>query len=420
MNPFTRRDLLKNSAALAALSSVGWYPKMARAAEGERKFIFFWAGGAWDTTTVFDPHHGSDNVSMDDETYTRTLGGVAHTAGDDRPSVSRFFERWGHKAAVINGIDAKTVGHDSGTKLTLTGTSASSYADWPTTLAALGQGEYPLPNLVFSGPSYPGTYGSAVVRAGGGTLLELIDGSITGEADLEAPSFETPADSMIDAYVHSRVNQFAEAYDTVAGQTRERSQAMLESMERTMELEGRRFEAGLSSLGTSLLAQSIKAAEMMRLGISRTAMITIPGGWDCHGDVTVNAGQFEDFFEALDQLMDHLHNTPGLHTRWLSDEVTIVAMSEFGRTPLVNGGGGKDHWPYNSAMVVGAGVNGGRSIGASDDALVGLPIDLRTGLQSDTGELLGSENLGVALLKIGGLDPEKILPGIEPLEALIK
>jgi uncharacterized protein (DUF1501 family) len=420
MNPFSRRDLLKNSAALAALGAIGWRPGMARAAQGERKFIFFWAGGAWDTTTVFDPHHSSDYITMDDDTYSRTLGGVTHTAGDDRPSVSRFFERWGHQAAVINGIDAKSVGHDSGTKLTLTGTSASSYADWPTTLAAMGQGEYPLPNLVFSGPSYPGTYGSAVVRAGGGTLLELIDGSITGSADSEAPSFETPADSMIDAFVHSRVTQFSEANDAIAGQTRERSQALLESMERTMELEGRRFEAGLTDLGSGLLAQSIKAAEMMRLGISRTAMISIPGGWDCHGDVTVNAGQFEDFFGALDQLMDYLQNTPGLHTRWLADEVVVVCMSEFGRTPMVNGGGGKDHWPYNSAMVVGAGVNGGQNIGASDDGLIGLPIDFQTGRQSDTGQMLGSENLGVALLKLGGLDPEKILPGIEPLEALIK
>ena len=225
---------------------------------------------------------------------------------------------------------------------------------------------------------------------------------------------------MIDAFVHSRVTQFAEAHDSIAGQTRERSQALLESMERTMELEGRRFEAGLSDLGSSLLAQSIKAAEMMRLGISRSAMISIPGGWDCHGDVTVNEGQFEDFFGALDQLMDHLENTPGLHTRWLADEVVIVCMSEFGRTPMVNGGGGKDHWPYNSAMVVGAGVNGGRSIGATDDALVGLPIDFQTGRQSDNGQMLGSENLGVALLKLGGHDPERILPGIEPLEALIK
>ena len=37
----SRRDLLKNSAALAALAAIGWTPDMARAAVGERKFIFF-------------------------------------------------------------------------------------------------------------------------------------------------------------------------------------------------------------------------------------------------------------------------------------------------------------------------------------------------------------------------------------------
>ena len=416
---WTRRQLLENAALAGALASIGWHPNMARAAEGEKKFIFFYAGGAWDTTTVFDPHHGSDFVSMDDDTFTQTLGGLSFTAGLDRPAVSRFFERWGHQAAIINGIDAKSVGHDSGRKLTMTGTSASSYADWPTTIAAMGNGVYPLPHLVFSGPSYPGTFGSAVVRAGGGTLLDLIDGSITGAADQAAPSFEVPADTMIDAFVHSRVTAFSNRQAKTPGNGRERALALLESTERSMELEGRRFEAGLSDLGNNMLDQSIKAAEMMRLGLTRTAMISIPGGWDCHGDVTVNAGQFDDFFDALDQLMDHLATTPGLQASWLIDEVVVVAMSEFGRTPRVNGSNGKDHWPYNSTFVVGAGVNGGRTIGASDDGLVGLPIDLATGLVSSSGQMLGSESVGVALLELAGIDPETVLPGIEPLKALL-
>ena len=72
-------------------------------------------------------------------------------------------------------------------------------------------------------------------------------------------------------------------------------------------------------------------------------MIGIPGGWDCHGGVGVNAGQFDNFFLALDVLMERLSTTPGLSTQWLADEVVIVAQSEFGRTPLLNGGGGKDH-----------------------------------------------------------------------------
>jgi len=170
-----------------------------------------------------------------------------------------------------------------------------------------------------------------------------------------------------------------------------------------------------------MVDQAIKASEMMRLGLTRTAMIGIPGGWDCHGGVDVNEGQFENFFNALDVLMDHLATTPGLSTPWLIDEVTVVALSEFGRTPRLNGGGGKDHWPFTSAMLIGSGVRGGWTIGATDEALIGLPVDFESGLSTSngTGTMLGTEHLGTALLKLGGLDPELILPGIPSFDAML-
>ncbi|RME25009.1 MAG: DUF1501 domain-containing protein, partial [Deltaproteobacteria bacterium] len=343
--PPTRRELLQNAAIASALAAMGWRPRMARAAAGDRKFIFFFASGAWDTTAALDPHHGSDGVDMDPDTWTETVGGLSYTAGDDRPAISRFFQRWGDRAAIINGIDHHTVGHDNGRQMTMTGTSSSSFADWPTIIAAHGNGDYPLPHVVFSGPAYAGTLGGTLVRAGGGTLLDLIDGSIVGYADEPAPQLATPADRMVDAFVHRRASAFHQERAGGSARTAERTEALLSNLERGMELEGRRFEAGLDDLGRTLLEQSIKASELMRLGLSRCAMIDIPGGWDCHGDVAVNAAQYDDFFDALDQLMEHLATTPGQSMPWLVDEVVVVAWSEFGRTPLVNGSGGKDHWP---------------------------------------------------------------------------
>ncbi len=415
----TRRALLQNTAAMSALTAMGWTPKDALAAQGERKFIFFFAGGAWDTTAVFDPHHESDYVDMDEDTYQETLGNVRFTAGANRDSVWRFFDRWGHSAAVVNGIDAHSVGHDSGTQLTLTGTSASSYPDWPTLIAARGAGDYPLPHLVFSGPNFSGTYGGSVVRAGGGTLLDLIDGSLVTASDQPAPQLTSVSDSIVDAFVHERVARYANAHNGVAGLDRNRVESLLASAERAMELEGRRFEAGLDDLGNSTLDQAIKAAEMIALGLSRTAMIRIPGGWDSHGDNDVQAPQFDAFFAVLDELMEKLAVTPGLATPWLIDEVTIVCMSEFGRTPLWNASGGKDHWPYNSALIAGSGVNGG-TFGASDDGLVGLPIDFASGLEKDTGDLLGSENVGTAILSLAGIDPASHLPGVQVFDALLR
>lgn len=187
-----------------------------------------------------------------------------------------------------------------------------------------------------------------------------------------------------------------------------------------MELEGRLFEAGLGEMGGDLLDQCLRSVELMRLGLTRCAMVSIPGGWDSHGDNSVQAPQFDDLFAALDELMDYLYRTPGYHARWLIDEVVVVCLSEIGRTPLLNGSGGKDHWPFTSALVAGAGVRGGRTLGATDGGLIGLPIDLSTGAASAGGDALGCESVGCALLALAGLAPSDFLPGVPSLDALVR
>src|SRR5207249_3916675 len=56
-----------------------------------------------------------------------------------------------------------------------------------------------------------------------------------------------------------------------------------------------------------------------------------------------------------------------LHQRGLLETTLIVAAGEFGRTPRLNVGSGRDHWPgVWSVVLAGGGVRGGRVIGASD------------------------------------------------------
>ncbi len=56
-----------------------------------------------------------------------------------------------------------------------------------------------------------------------------------------------------------------------------------------------------------------------------------------------------------------------LATRGLLDETLVVAMGEFGRSPKINGEGGRDHWgSCFSVALAGAGLGGGQIIGASD------------------------------------------------------
>jgi len=56
-----------------------------------------------------------------------------------------------------------------------------------------------------------------------------------------------------------------------------------------------------------------------------------------------------------------------LHDRGLLDSTLVLAFGEFGRTPKINGGGGRDHWPHcYSVALAGGGVRGGMVYGESD------------------------------------------------------
>ena len=56
-----------------------------------------------------------------------------------------------------------------------------------------------------------------------------------------------------------------------------------------------------------------------------------------------------------------------LEMRGMLDETLVVFLTDFGRTPKVNGNGGRDHHPgvYSMAFA-GGGVHGGQVYGASD------------------------------------------------------
>jgi uncharacterized protein (DUF1501 family) len=52
----------------------------------------------------------------------------------------------------------------------------------------------------------------------------------------------------------------------------------------------------------------------------------------------------------------------------LLDTTLVIAMGEFGRTPLINPNLGRDHWPNCwSLALAGGGISRGVVVGASDD-----------------------------------------------------
>lgn len=97
--------------------------------------------------------------------------------------------------------------------------------------------------------------------------------------------------------------------------------------------------------------------------------------WDTHGD---NFNRLKrDLLPPFDRAASALLSD--LADRGKLDETLVVFLTEFGRTPRVNGSAGRDHYPgVYSIAVAGGGVRGGRVYGSSDRLGV-APQDQATG-----------------------------------------
>ncbi|HEV8060714.1 MAG TPA: DUF1501 domain-containing protein [Gemmataceae bacterium] len=85
--------------------------------------------------------------------------------------------------------------------------------------------------------------------------------------------------------------------------------------------------------------------------------------WDAHDDINAN---HEKMCGHVDQPIAAL--LKDLQARGLLETTLVVWASEFGRTPMSQGGKGRDHNPYGYTMwMAGGGVKGGQAIGSTDE-----------------------------------------------------
>ncbi|QDT99941.1 DUF1501 domain-containing protein [Gimesia aquarii] len=84
--------------------------------------------------------------------------------------------------------------------------------------------------------------------------------------------------------------------------------------------------------------------------------------WDWHSSNFKRAKEnFPDFDQAITALIEDLHQ------RGMAEDTTVIAWGEFGRTPMINKQGGRDHWPrVCNALLAGGGMKTGQVIGTTD------------------------------------------------------
>ena len=113
---------------------------------------------------------------------------------------------------------------------------------------------------------------------------------------------------------------------------------------------------GDTNFGRGCLA----AVQLVGAGV-RCVEVTL-GGWDTH--INNHEGQ-----AAKNAILDPAFATliRELRVRKLLAETIVICAGEFGRTPKINGLGGRDHWPKGfSVALAGGGFRGGHVHGATD------------------------------------------------------
>jgi len=117
---------------------------------------------------------------------------------------------------------------------------------------------------------------------------------------------------------------------------------------------------------TNLLGRQMLMAR--RLVENGCRFITVSDcGWDMHANNNSPKGMAGIW--PMGHQVDHAVSAflDDLHDRGLSDKVLLVVTGEMGRTPKINGNGGRDHYgELTSLLLAGGGLKMGQVIGESD------------------------------------------------------
>ena len=412
----SRREVALLAAGLAAPGRVVGGRRRLSSGAPERKFLFLFNDGGWDTGYAFTDFSTVIDAGLEEGAVGSSIGGIDFVDHPERTSIRNFFQTHGARTAIINGIEVRSVTHERCRQLMLTGQGALA-DDWSVLLAGRSTQSLLLPHVVIDGPAFSSKFTSDVVRVGDASQLPaLLSGEALVNADQALQLLPESAEQMADRFVAERAARRSDAFGTAYVEALDR----IEDMKTWSDLD---LSLSFPGCERDLVADAGLAFSLFEAGITRTAMLRYKGwcseGWDTHQGLEKQGKNFGDLFTYLSGIMADLEGRVSHTGAPLSDEVTIVVFSEMGREPRLNSWGGRDHWTFTSAMLVGSGIRGNQTIGALDLYGQGQPIDLETGIVRDGGTALLPEHLGATLLALGDVDPEEFLDSPSPIEAVM-
>ena len=371
MNRTTRRELLKVGALGAGLTLTQYLRLQAAqpSLKTKRSAIFVFMEGAPSHQDTFDLKpdapadvRGEFNPIQTNEASVQVC--------EHLPMLAQRADRY----AIIRGITHNVADHGLAKKYLLTGNKASQTVNYPEYGSVVSH-EFPsardVPTYVsidesFVGPGYLGSRYSPLTADKPKHGVPYSVRGVSLKEGLTVEKYKSHKQLLDDLDVAFR--GFEELDDQIIGMDRFQEQAYdIISAPRTRaafdlsqenESETNRF--GKHEFGRSLLL----AARLIEAGVHFVTVRLRPAefDFDTHSD---NFSRLRTLLPPFDRGLAALLDR--LEERDLLSSTAVMAAGEFGRTPRINKGGGRDHWARAMcALMAGGDVQGGQVIGETD------------------------------------------------------
>jgi hypothetical protein len=365
-NHLSRRAFVSSTVVAGALS--GWLGRLAAGAPDARQAkscILLWMSGGPSHLDTFDlKPEGSDKIRGEFKPIDTSVPGIQ--ISEHFPKFSRLMKH----AAILRGMSTNESDHQLASYHLHSGYQKRAGSLTFPSLGAivshqLGKRDVPLPNYVcvgggprqatrsgFLGPDHQPL---DVTNPDRGTdFIEPL--SNREEFDRQYQLLRRFDASFLDSYQTDAGRAHSSALDRAV---RLMTSEQKRSFDLAQESDAVRDRYGRGSFGQGCLM----ARRLVESGVPFVEVMMGDGvGWDTHRDNFPRTRRLSDEVDVgMSALIEELQDRGRL------DSTLVIWMGEFGRSPQITSGGGRNHWARAwSTVLAGGGVRGGQVVGRTD------------------------------------------------------